>query len=105
MIPRTFDNKDPLEKVTLAFNFTRDLTAGETLTGVPVMYLSTHKGVDANSSSVLDGAPQIAPGNAKVLQSVQGGALGVDYLLYAKCATTLGRDLVCYGVLPVRRIY
>ncbi|MEW6314145.1 MAG: hypothetical protein AB1513_08925 [Pseudomonadota bacterium] len=105
MIPRTFDPKAPTEVVVLTFDYTKDLRAGETLTGTPTTYISLHKGDDAGYAAVVSGAPQIDATSKKVLQQVQGGVLAVDYLLYTVCATNQGRNLECYGVLPVRRIY
>lgn len=102
---RMFGQKDPLEAVTLTFNFAADLLSGETLAGEPIMHLQVHRGADASPSAVLNGAAALDAGNTKVLQPVHGGLLATDYLFYAECATTGGRNLVCYGVLPVRRIY
>ncbi|MFZ5531489.1 MAG: hypothetical protein ACOY4U_10645 [Pseudomonadota bacterium] len=59
MIPRTFEPKAPTEVVVLTFDYTKDLRAGEALTGTPTTYISVHKGEDVGFAAVVSGAPQV----------------------------------------------
>lgn len=97
---RKLSPKDPDETITLTFDFTKDLTQGETLSGTPVVTISVYQGVDPNMNQMLSGAPQVA-GNT-VLQTCILGVKGNSYGVKAKCTTNSGRMLVLGGILPIQ---
>lgn len=91
-----FSAKDPLETITLTFDYT---AAGTTVTS-PAVTVRVVKGIDASPQNMLSGSPQILDNN-KVLQSVIGGLNGCDYEF--RCLATVGanRPLI-HDTLPVR---
>jgi hypothetical protein len=92
--------KDPGESVILAFDFSKDMTSGETLTGTPAVAITLYSGtVDSGMAAMLSGAAQIS-GNL-VLQMVGRGQIGNQYMIEATCATSAGRVLVLGGILPI----
>ena len=79
---KTFaDAKLPGEKVILTFDFTSRLTTGESLTGVPAVGVTVRTGVDANPSTLLNGAPAIDVTGKLALVPVQSGVDATDYLI------------------------
>lgn len=93
------DFKDPEETVVVAFDFTRDLDPGETISS-PVVTIAVSVGTDASASSVLSGSA--TAGTAVVTQTVTSGVADVDYRLQCKVTTSASRVLVLAAILPVR---
>ena len=92
--------KDPGESVPLPFDFAKDLSAGETLTGTPTISITLYSGAaDPNMSAMLSGMPQIS--GTEVLQMVTAGVLGNQYDIKATCSTSTGRVLVLGAILPI----
>lgn len=92
-----FSPKDPDEIVTLAFDFA-NLTSAPL---APVVTCARHSGADdAAPSAVLSGSPQIS--GAKILQQVQAGTHGTDYLMRCEVDTAEGQRYVIAGVMPVK---
>lgn len=120
MITQRFDQKNPLEVITLTFDYINGLGVGEILTGTPIVTCVVNLGTDNDPSAVLVGAPlinsapivvpaiglavsyTIAIGCA-IQQEVQGGLNQVDYLMTSSCATTNSPTLLALNaILPVR---
>ena len=102
MAIRVFEDKDPSEKVKLAFDFTIDLPAGVTLTGTPVVNVTTVDGIDASPTAILNGAAVFDVTNKKIIQPVRDGLDGVTYNVSVWCATTDAQlALELDGDLPV----
>lgn len=92
-----FSSKRPGEVVTLAFDFTSEL--GGASIGTKSCAVTVLAGTDASPSSLISGAAQESAG---VVQLVQGGVHGVDYVVEATVVTNDGRTLKLPAVLPVR---
>jgi len=96
----SFDDKDPAERVLLAFNFGRNMAA---VVGTPLVTVARLSGAaDAAPSAMLDGSPAIS--GAKVLQWVQGGVDGARYLFGCEAADADGQVLVEAGTMLVREV-
>lgn len=93
-----FSSKRPGEVVTLAFDFTSEL--GGASIGTKSCAVTVLAGTDASPSSLISGAAQESAGI--VLQLVQGGVHGVDYVVEATAVLSDGRTLKLPAVLPVR---
>lgn len=91
-------SKRPGETVTLAFDFAAEL-GGATIS-TKLCAASVLSGTDASPSSLISGAAQESAGI--VLQLVQGGVHGVDYIVEATAVLSDGRTLKLPAVLPVR---
>lgn len=90
-----FDPKDPLEEITLTFDFS---AVGDTASN-PEVIVRTIKGVDTNPSGMLSGSPEVS--GPYVLQKVIGGITGCDYQIY--CLADIGDDRpLIKATLPVR---
>lgn len=98
-----FDIKDPLENVNLTFNYSPGLAVGETLTGVPIISVTTNSGTDPMPANIINGAAGFDTAHSKIVQPVTAGINGVEYEIVSSCATSLGRTLALVGLLPVRR--
>jgi len=106
-----FSPKDPIEIVTLSFDFTKDLeikNASGTVIGMKtitpasqVTTVTAFKGIDADPSALKNGAPQIS-GNF-VLQSAKLGIDENDYLIRTEIDASSGEHFVIGCVLPIRR--
>jgi len=103
-----FSPKDPLETITLSFDFTKDLSdpvTGEiTKTIVPgsaVLSVAMARGVDVNPNGIKNGALQIS--GTKVLQSCHGGIDENDYEWRAEIDANSGEHFVFHWILPVRK--
>jgi hypothetical protein len=95
--------KDPAEKVVLTFDFTSELITGETLTGIPTVSFFVSQGVDASPGAMLNGAATIDATSKLVLQPVQAGLAGVDYVFKVSSTTSNAQKvLVRTGILKVR---
>lgn len=92
-----FSPKDPSEVLDLGFNF-------GTLTGAPlapVVTLAHHAGADDPApEAMLFGAASVS--GTTVIQRVQGGVVGADYVLRCQVQDASGQRYVLAGVLPVR---
>ncbi len=98
-----FAQKDPSEKVPLTFDFTNGLDAGETLTGTPTVTVACTVGTDATPQAILNGSATLIASATKVLQAVQGGLAGCDYLIKVVTATSNAQKVLALSaVLPVR---
>ncbi len=93
-----YSSKRPGETVTLAFDFTAEL-GGATI-NTKACAASVLTGTDAAASSMISGTAQESAG--VVLQLVQGGVHGVDYIVEATAVLSDGRTLKLPAVLPVR---
>lgn len=95
--PVTFSQKDPAEIITVTFDFS-DLVAAVTSATVTA---SWKRGTaDASPSSLLSGGTSTS--GAKVLQKIQGGNAGADYVLRCQVDTADGQRFVMAALLPVR---
>lgn len=83
-----FGTKAPDEDVKLTFDFTRDLPAGITLTGLPTTTYAVETGLDANPGALANGSAGTDVTQKMVVVPVQGGVDGVTYKIHALCATT-----------------
>lgn len=97
-----FDTKEANEKVVLTFDFSAELVAGETLTGAITRAISMQSGVDASPTSLWNGAAQFDASSKAVLQAVQAGLVGRQYLIKMTVGTTNpSKTLTRSGILPV----
>lgn len=95
-----FDDKDPAERVLIAFDFGRNMTA---VTGTPSVTIARLSGAaDDNPSAMLDGSPTIS--GAKVLQWIEGGTDGTRYLIGCQAEDADGQVLVEAGTMLVREV-
>lgn len=101
-IPRFKEEKYADEKRVLSFDFTDDLDAGETISGVVVVSVSVARGNDAAPNAILNGVSAIDATSKIVLQGVQGGIKGAEYLIKVIAPTNNPKKvLVLQAVLPV----
>ena len=91
-----FSPKDPSEIVIVTFDFA-ELTAA-VLT--PTVSATWKRGSEDLAPALLSGNASIS--GAKVLQKVQGGVAGADYLLRCQVDTADAQRYVLTGTLPVR---
>lgn len=97
-IKDTFSEKDPAEKVLLAFDFAHLTSAVLT----PVFTVTRKAGADDPSpGSILDGSAVTS--GSKAVQMVRGGVDGTDYLIRCSVTDGSGQLFVMVGTLPVRR--
>jgi hypothetical protein len=90
------------EKLVLTFDFTNGLAAGETLNGVMTVSVSVVRGKDSAPNAILNGACQLDVTSKMVLQEVQGGIRGCEYLVKVAAPTSNPKKvLVMAAVLPV----
>lgn len=94
----TFEGKLSGETLTLTFDFTSRLAAGETISTASTV-ASVYSGTDPSPSSLING-PAIASGQ-KVTQSVIGGVLGVTYELLCSITTSGSQLLQLSGFLTI----
>lgn len=95
-----FDDKAPDERVRVAFDFGRNMSA---VTGTPVVTIARLSGTaDPDPSAMLDGSPVIS--GAKVLQWVEGGLDGARYLIGCQAEDADGQVLVEAGTMLVREV-
>lgn len=92
------EEKDPGEIVTLTFPYAKELGAAEISSALIAVTLE--QGVDADPSSLLNGAPQLSGTN--VLQGAKAGQPAARYKV--KCLATLndGRKLMRVLYITVR---
>lgn len=97
-----FRNKLPAAEVVLDFSAARWLPPGVALTGTPTVTVSVSYGTDPEPEALLNGAPTIDDTGTLVLQPVQRGVAGVDYLFDVQCPTTSAEWVFeTQGILPV----
>jgi hypothetical protein len=105
-----FPEKDPLESVPLAFNFTNDLLSTETLTGTPTVTVTCELSqagatLDPTPANILNGPAALDITRKLVIQPVMGGLAFNDYEVKVLIATTnANKTLAFAGILPVRTI-
>lgn len=98
MIER-FDDKDPGERVPLAFNFSRDFDAVAD-TPEPVVSVVRLSGTaDADPSAMMDGPPIVD--GARVIQWCQGGNSGTRYYWRCEAYSPAGAKMVMTGEMIV----
>jgi len=95
---RVLSDKDPLEIITVTFDFTKLLTRIDSISSITV---AVYKGTDASPGGLLLNAPIIA--DTQVLQLIQGGLNGVYYKIRADVLVGLERYALS-AVLPVRSL-
>lgn len=95
------DPKDVAEIDVVPFNFTRAMTAGETIASA-VVTCTVSEGDDPTPQAMLLQAAQLS--GKTVLQQVGGGVAGAVYLLRCEAVFSSGRKLALAGVLPVLRL-
>jgi hypothetical protein len=106
ILPRTprFGTKDPDEKIVLAFDFSGDLTEGESLQGPFTLSITTTAGTDAAPSNVFNGNPSFNSARSMILQPVQDGVVDCDYYFRVTVPTSNPyKSLVLSGLLQIRR--
>ncbi len=94
--------KDPAESLPLTFVFSPDLSTGETLTAILSVTVTVLVGTDPSPGSILAGGNALDPTNTQASIPVTGGLNEVDYDVSVKASTSLGKILVCAGILSVR---
>lgn len=93
-----FPPKDPGETITLSFDFTNRLHAGETITAATFSVKLLPDETDV--TDMLDGTADISQAPI-VMQNIQGGTSGKKYLIQATVTTSDGRLPIGSGILPV----
>ncbi|MFA5170437.1 MAG: hypothetical protein WC426_02645 [Sulfuriferula sp.] len=93
-----FSPKAPEETVTLTFDFTAALDAGETI-NTPVSTVSIISGTDNNLNAILSGTPQLV--GTTVTQKVHAGVISTQYSVQVCITTSAGRVLCLAGNLTV----
>lgn len=94
----TWPEKDPAESFPVGFDFSGDMAAMETVTGV-ALTVTVLRGTDAAPEAMLLGAAQMA--GTRVMQSITGGVTGVIYAFKCVATTSAGQTLVRAARLPV----
>lgn len=89
--------KTPKEKIWATFDFRRALASGETIVSVE-MTVTLKGGSDDSPESILSTRTILG---GRVMQRVQGGAVGAAYLLVCLATTSDDRDLELAGIIPV----
>lgn len=97
------DPKDVGESDVVTFDFTQMLNVGETILSASVT-AEVYAGTDPTPSNLLFNAAQIQ--GLKVLQAIQSGVVGVEYLLRCSIGTNAAtpRTLVLSGLINVIKI-
>jgi hypothetical protein len=93
-----FSPKSPEENVTLTFDFTAALDAGETISA-PVSSVSIISGADSNLNAILNGTPTVI--GTTVTQKVHAGVISTQYSVQVCITTSAGRVLCLAGNLTV----
>lgn len=101
-IPRFEFDKYADEKLVLSFDFSAGLAVGETISGVVTVSVSINRGKDAAPNAILNGASTVDATSKIVLQGVQGGIKGTEYLIKVVAPTSNPKKvLVLEAILPV----
>ena len=98
-----FEAKSPNETVPLTFDFSQDLPAGVTLTGIPNAVFATAQGSDPQPFFIQKDLVGFDETQTRVVLPVYRGIDGCEYRITITCATTQP-DLILtlVGLLPVR---
>lgn len=91
-------SKITTEVVSVPFDFSSQLTNGETITSQAVT-VSVFQGEDANPSALLSGSASVS--GTVVSQLITGGVAGVVYLLDCGISTSLSQELIMQTYLAV----
>lgn len=94
--------KDPAESFPLTFNFAPDLSTGETVATIVGATATVLVGTDPSPSAILAGGNAIDSTQTQVSVPVTGGLDQVDYDIAVKVTTSLGKTIICAGILSVR---
>lgn len=94
----TWPAKYPAERITVEFDFTRDLPPGDAVATVQLFFATVH-GVDAAPANLLYATGPIK--GARVFPQLQGGLGGCSYLVTCQATTQDGNIFVLARVLPV----
>lgn len=98
----TLSAKDPLARIPLVFNFSRQMAADDTIVSGTVEVEAVVDGADATPAALLDGAATAS--GQELQQWVHAGTAGATYRLLARAVTTQGRELPLRALLPVRTL-
>ena len=103
-MPYTFlSEKDPAELVTLTFDFSLALDAGETITAIDSVSVELVCGTDPAPSAILTGTAAVSIDGLSVMQPVQGGVDCADYSVKVVVNTSNAyKRLALAGILRVR---
>lgn len=95
--------KSVSEKIPLIFDFSADLSTGETLNGTPTVTFLIEEGADASPNGIANGPAAPDATLTKIVVPVQAGLDGCDYRITVLCATTNTlKTPIRVGILPVR---
>ncbi len=94
--------KDPGEAFPLTFEFGPDLSSGETLSTIVGVTVTPVLGTDPTPDAMLAGGNAIDSTKTMVSVPILGGLNDVDYDFACKATTSLGKTLICAGILSVR---
>lgn len=92
-----FAPTDPTEKRNCTFDFTKGLSPGEAIVGIPTWSILVYDGVDPTPNARLIGAAQVF-GNI-AMQLVGTCIAGVRYSLVATATTSTGETLTAFAEL------
>jgi hypothetical protein len=104
MASLTFKELQPNEAWPLVFDFTPDLSPGETLTGINgSVGIVTVRGVDSAPAHILNGIAALDSTSKKVVVPVKPDIDGCDYRFTVSVNTTNPKKTpIIVAVLPVR---
>ncbi len=103
MTARRFANKNPVEKLKLAFDFSTDLATGVLLSGSPTVTISDESGLEVTPALTLNGSAGLDSTSTIVVVPVKAGTDGTDYRVSVQVGTTDAQVLLeLDGTLPVR---
>ena len=91
--------KDPSEIIPISFSFGSEIQTGDSVTACTIS-VKTFEGSDPNPSALLYLIPNLTQAPT-VIQNIQGGLSGCQYLLRAVATLESGGVLVRQAVLPV----
>lgn len=94
----TWPNKYPQERITVEFDFAKDLAPGDSVASVQLVP-TTVQGVDAVPTAILYGGPVIK--GARCFQQIAGGLAGCAYQVECRATTTNNNLIILARVLPV----
>jgi hypothetical protein len=96
---KSFSAKDPRESIIVSMDFTKLLSAGESITSASTTSAAVISS-DPNAGDMITG-PTTVTGNISS-QRIEGGLSGVTYLLSAIAVTDQGNTIVLSGQLLVQ---
>ena len=90
------------EKLVLPFDFADGLAIGETIIAPITVNVTLARGKDATPNAMLNGAATIDATSKIVLQPVQGGVVGAEYLFEVVATTNNTKKVLAIkAILPV----